>query len=104
MIDGGSGVRIISVYGTPIPTGTTDQVNSYLREAAITVAEVPGLSARSLLSAQEKSGQDNSQGQASESTRKHYEHRYNITMTCTKYYKLMTSVTMKLRCVQPSYL
>ena len=32
-----------------------------------------------------KSGQDNSQGQASEyfeCTRKHYEHRYNITMMC----------------------
>ena len=85
MFDDGSGLWIISVNGTPIPTGTADQVNSYLREAAITVAEVPGLSARSLLSAQEKSGQDNSQGQASEyfeCTRKHYEHRYNITMMC----------------------
>ena len=43
-----------------------------------------------------KSGQDNSQGQASEyfeCTRKHYEHRYNITMMCWKYFMLMTSVT-----------
>ena len=37
-VDGGSGLRIISVYGTPFPTGTADQDNSYLREAAITVA------------------------------------------------------------------
>ena len=34
MVDGGSGLWIISVYGTPFPTGTADQVNSYLREAA----------------------------------------------------------------------
>ena len=38
VVDGGSGLRIISVYGTPFPIGTTDLVNSYLREAAITVA------------------------------------------------------------------
>ena len=38
VVDGGSGLWIISVYGTPIPIGTADQVNSYLREAAITVA------------------------------------------------------------------
>ena len=38
VVDGGSGLWIISVYGTPFPTGTPDQVNSYLREAAITVA------------------------------------------------------------------
>ena len=38
VVDGGSGLWIISVYGTPIPTGTTDQVNSYHRDAAITVA------------------------------------------------------------------
>ena len=38
VVDGGSGLWIISVYGTPFPTGTTDQVNSYLREAAITIA------------------------------------------------------------------
>ena len=37
MIDGGSGLWIISVYGTPFPTGTADQVNSYLREAAISI-------------------------------------------------------------------
>ena len=36
-VDGGSGLRIISVYGTPFPTGTADQDNSYLREAAITI-------------------------------------------------------------------
>ena len=38
MIVGGSVLWIISVYGTPIPTGTADQVNSYLREAAISIA------------------------------------------------------------------
>ena len=38
MVDGGSGLWIISVYGTPIPIGTADQVNSYLREAAIAVS------------------------------------------------------------------
>ena len=38
VVDGGSGLWIISVYGTPIPTGTADQVNSYLHEAAIIVA------------------------------------------------------------------
>ena len=84
MFDDGSGLWINSVYGTPIPTGTTDQVNSYLHEAAITTAYVPGLSSqRSSLG--KKSGQDNSQGQASEyfeCTRKHSEHRYNITMMC----------------------
>ena len=36
--EGGSGLRIISVYGTPFPTGTTDQDNSYLREAANIIA------------------------------------------------------------------
>ena len=36
--EGGSSLRVTSVYGTPFPTGTADQVNSYLREAAITVA------------------------------------------------------------------
>ena len=38
VVYGGSGLWIIGVYGTPFPTGTADQVNSYLREAAITVA------------------------------------------------------------------
>ena len=38
VVDGGSGLWIISVYGTPFPTGTADQVNSYLREAAISIA------------------------------------------------------------------
>ena len=37
VVDGGSGLRIIGVYGTPFPTGTADQDNSYLREAAITI-------------------------------------------------------------------
>ena len=37
VVDGGSGLLIISVYGTPFPTGTADQVNSYLREAAISI-------------------------------------------------------------------
>ena len=36
--DGGSGLWYISVYGTPFPTGTADQDNSYLREAAIIIA------------------------------------------------------------------
>ena len=35
VVDGGSGLRFISVYGTPFPTGTADLDNSYLREAAI---------------------------------------------------------------------
>ena len=38
VVDGGSGLRNISVYGTPFPTGTADQDNSYLREAAISIA------------------------------------------------------------------
>ena len=38
VVDGGSGLWFISVYGTPFPTGTADQDNSYLREAAITIA------------------------------------------------------------------
>ena len=46
VIDGGSGLWIISVYGTPFPTGTADQVNSYLREAAISIEWVPGLALR----------------------------------------------------------
>ena len=37
MVDGGSGLWYVSVYGTPFPTGTADLANSYLREAAITV-------------------------------------------------------------------
>ena len=39
--------------GLHFPTGTADQVNSYLHEAAITITWVPGLSSRSLLSVQE---------------------------------------------------
>ena len=46
MVDGGSGLWIISVYGTPIPTGTADQVNSYLREAAISIEWFLGLASR----------------------------------------------------------
>ena len=38
VVDGGRGLWIFSDHGTPFPTGTADQVNSYLREAAITVA------------------------------------------------------------------
>ena len=38
VVEGRSGLWITMVYGTPFPTGTADQVNSYLREAAITVA------------------------------------------------------------------
>ena len=37
VVDGGSGLWNISVYGTPFPTGTADQDNSYLREAAIII-------------------------------------------------------------------
>ena len=44
VVDGGSGLWFICVYGTPFPTGTADQDNSYLREAAITFTWVPGLS------------------------------------------------------------
>ena len=84
VVDGGSGLWIISVYGTPIPTGTADQVNSYLREAAISVVRFRGCHRVAPLRAR-KSGQDNSQGQASEyfeCTRKHYEHRHNMTVMC----------------------
>ena len=96
MVDGGSGLWFISGHGTPFPTGTAGQVNSYLREAAITVAKVPGLSSQ-LSSPCKKSGQDNSQGQASEyfeCTRKHYEYRYNITNDnhALKYSMVTTSV------------
>ena len=38
VVDGGSGLWFISGHGTPFSTGTADQVNSYLREAVITVA------------------------------------------------------------------
>ena len=38
VVDGGSGLWFISVYGTPFPAGTADLDNSYLREAAITIA------------------------------------------------------------------
>ena len=38
VVDGRSGLWNISVYGTPFPMGTADQVNSYLREAAISIA------------------------------------------------------------------
>ena len=38
MVDGGSGLWIIGDYGTPFPTGTADQDNSYLRAAAISIA------------------------------------------------------------------
>ena len=65
VVDGGSGLRDISVYGTPFPTGTANQVNSYLREAVVTIAWVPGLTSQRS-SPRKKSGQDNSQGQASE--------------------------------------
>ena len=44
VVDGGSGLWFIYVYGTPFPTRTADQDNSYLREAAITFTRVPGLS------------------------------------------------------------
>ena len=94
VVDGGSGLWFISGHGTPFPTGTADQVNSYLRGAAITIAHVPGLSSQRS-SPGKKSGQDNSQGQASEyfeCTRKHYEHRYNITNHVLKYSMITTSV------------
>ena len=38
VVDGGSGLLFICVYGTPFPTRTADQVDSYLREAVVTVA------------------------------------------------------------------
>ena len=81
MVDGGSGLWFISVYGTPFPTGTAELDNSYLRETDITIAWVLGLSSQRS-SPSKKFGQDNSQGQAIEyfeCTRKHYEHGYNIT-------------------------
>ena len=60
------------------------------------VAWVPGLSSQRS-SPSKKSGQDNSQGQASEyfeCTRKHYEHRYNMTDDnyAPKYAMITTSV------------
>ena len=53
MVDGGSGLRITSVYGTPFPTGTADQDNSYLREAAISICVGSGAVIATLLSMQE---------------------------------------------------
>ena len=44
VVDGGSGLWFICVNGTPFPTRTADQDNSYLREAAITFTWVLGLS------------------------------------------------------------
>ena len=38
VVDGRSGLWSFSVYGTPFLTGTDDQVNSYLHEAAIIIA------------------------------------------------------------------
>ena len=38
VVDGGSDLWYICVYGTPFPIGTANQVISYLREAVITVA------------------------------------------------------------------
>ena len=96
VVDGGSGLWNISVYGTPFPTGTADQVKFLSSRGCYLHWVVSRAGIASLLSVQEKSGQDNSQGQASEyfeCTRKHYEHRYNITMMCWKYFMLMTSVT-----------
>ena len=78
--DGESGFGHVGACGTPFPTGTADQVNSYLREAAISIEWFRGWHRVAPLRAR-KSGQDNSQGQASEyfeCTRKHLEHRYNI--------------------------
>ena len=46
VVDGGSGLWFICVYGTAFPTRTADQDNSYLREAAIIIAQVPGLSSQ----------------------------------------------------------
>ena len=37
VVDGGSGMWFY-VYGTPFPAGTADQDNSYLHEAAISIA------------------------------------------------------------------
>ena len=65
MVDGRSGLWYIRVYGTPFLTGTADQVNSYLREAVVTIAWVLALTSQRS-SPSKKSGQDNSQGQASE--------------------------------------
>ena len=97
VVDGESGLCSFSVYGTPFPIGTADLGNSYLREAAITIAQVPGPSSQ-CSSPCNKSGQDNSQGQASEyfeCTRKHYEHRYNISDDnhAQKYSMITTLVT-----------
>ena len=93
MVDGGSGLWFISGHGTPFPTGTADQVNSYLREAVVTIAWVPGLSSQRS-SPCKKSGQANSQGQASEyleCTRKHYERGYNINDNRALKYSMITS-------------
>ena len=53
VVDGGSGLRIISVYGTPFPTGTTNLDNSYLCEAAIIYVWVPGATTIALFSKHE---------------------------------------------------
>ena len=41
-VDGGSGSGTSSVYGTPFPTRTADQDNSYLREATISIVKFRG--------------------------------------------------------------
>ena len=81
MVDGGSGLWFISVYGTPFPTGTADLDNSYLREAAITIAWVWGCHRNAPLHARylAKTIARDKPVSTFECTSKHYEHRYNIT-------------------------
>ena len=38
VVDGGSDLWFISVYGTPFPTGIANLDNFYLRKAAIVIA------------------------------------------------------------------
>ena len=71
--------------GLHVSTGTADQVNSYLRETAITVALVPGLFAWSLLSAQENLAKTIARDKPVSTLNvlaNICEHRYNITMMC----------------------
>ena len=82
MVEGGSVLWIISVYGTPIPTGTADQVNSYLREAAISIEWFLGLASCRFSPSKKNLAKTIARDKpvsTFECTRKHYEHGYNIT-------------------------
>ena len=92
VVDGGSGLWIISVYGTPFPTGTADQANFYLCEAAITIVSVSRLSSQCSSPCKE-SGKTIARDKpvsTFECTRKHFEHGYNVT-TIIMYWNILWS-------------